>query len=63
MTQLIAEKYPKTAALIEKLQPFIILRGDQHIILKFSDGRETIRFNYEKINAFERSELEDLIPE
>jgi hypothetical protein len=58
---LLNDKFPKTAAWIEKLQPFIVLRGDKHLILKFSDGRESLKLSYDKINEFEQSGSEELV--
>ncbi len=54
-------QYPKTAAFVDRLQPFIVIRGDKHLILKFSDNRESLKLSYEKIEAFERSESQDLL--
>lgn len=54
------EQFPKTLEWIHSLQPFVIIRGEKHIIVKFSDGRESIELSYDKIIAFEnKSDEED----
>ena len=48
------EHYPKTGLWLESLEPFIVIRGDKHVIVKFADGRETLQLSYEKIKLFEQ---------
>jgi hypothetical protein len=50
---ILQEQFPKTLEWIESLAPFIIIRGDHQVIVKFSDGRHPLLLSHEKIEAFE----------
>jgi hypothetical protein len=51
--EVLQQQFPKTAAWIEARHPFIVIRGERHVIIRFSDGRESLQLSYDQINAFE----------
>jgi hypothetical protein len=53
--EILQQQFPKTAAWIDTLNPFIVIRGEKQVIVKFSDGRESLQLSYDKIKAFERN--------
>jgi hypothetical protein len=51
--EVLKEKYPRTLEWLRSLDPFIIIRGENKVIVKFSDGRPSLSLGYEKIDYFE----------
>lgn len=51
--EVLRERYPRTAEWINSLDPFIVIRGDTHVIVKFGDGRPSLMLTYDKIQGYE----------
>ena len=51
--EVLKEKYPRTIEWITSLDPFIVIRGEKNVIVKFSDGRPSLTLSYERIEDYE----------
>jgi len=52
--EILKEKYPRTLEWIHSLDPFIVIRGENNIIVKFADGRPSFELSYDRIEDYER---------
>jgi hypothetical protein len=59
MMEVLKEDFPRTHAWIDSLKPFIVIRGDNQVIIKFADGRLPLELSYDKIRAFEKQQQGD----
>jgi hypothetical protein len=57
--EVIKEKYPKTWKWLAAMHPFIIIRGEKTVIVKFDDGRDALQLTYDKIESFETTTEEE----
>ena len=53
--EILKEQFPKTTQWIDSLHPFIVIRGEKQVIVKFDDGRPSLELPYDKIRAFENN--------
>lgn len=51
--EILKEKYPRALEWIQSLDPFIIIRGEKNVIVKFSDGRPSLTLTYQRIEDYE----------
>lgn len=51
--EVLKDKYPRTYAWINSLDPFIVIRGDKQMVIKFSDGRTSLELSFDAIEDFE----------
>ncbi len=57
--EVLREKYPRATEWIRSLDPFIVIRGDKHVIIKFSDDRVPLELSYEAIADIEEGAAGD----
>jgi hypothetical protein len=51
--EILKEKYPRTLEWINSLDPFIVIRGEKNVVVRFADGRPSLLLSYDKIEDYE----------
>lgn len=51
--EILKEKYPRTLEWINSLDPFIVIRGEKNVVIRFSDERPSLLLSYDNMDDYE----------